>query len=132
MQSTTILMHAIGLAPLGCDEMRKIRYPFFENWTAYAEDNVDKFLQYLEETDFTIMKDLIEEETRIYQKGQSLTYVTDPYYAITIITDTTERSPTFSLLPFKNKYNNDEGYRNWCNLVIDNKDSKEEEWDGRV
>lgn len=27
MQSTTILMHAIGIALLGCDRMRKIRYP---------------------------------------------------------------------------------------------------------
>jgi hypothetical protein len=27
MQSTTILMHAIGVALFGCDRFRKIKYP---------------------------------------------------------------------------------------------------------
>lgn len=30
MQSTTILMHGIGLALLGCDKIRKLRYPALE------------------------------------------------------------------------------------------------------
>jgi hypothetical protein len=31
MQSTTILMHAIGLTLLGCDRLRNIKYPN-KNW----------------------------------------------------------------------------------------------------
>ena len=79
------------------------------------------------------MSPLIEEETEIYKKNQSLTYVTDEYYAISILTDTTERSPTFSLLPFKNKYTNAPDYKCWVNLVVENKESKDiEDWDKKV
>ena len=35
MQSTTILMHAIGLCLLGCDRLRNINYPG-KNWLEYA------------------------------------------------------------------------------------------------
>lgn len=35
MQSTTILMHAIGLALLGCDRLRNISYPN-KSWLEYA------------------------------------------------------------------------------------------------
>lgn len=42
MQATTILMHAIGIALLGCDRLRNKRYPQFKNWNEYAEDNVQK------------------------------------------------------------------------------------------
>lgn len=63
MQSTTILMYAIGVALLGCDRLRKIRYPQFENWRDYAEDNIGAFLKYIEATDFTVVAPLIEEET---------------------------------------------------------------------
>lgn len=36
MQSTTILMHAIGIALLGCDKLRKIRHGENKNWSDYA------------------------------------------------------------------------------------------------
>jgi N-acetylmuramic acid 6-phosphate etherase len=36
MQSTTILMHAIGIALLGCDRLRGIRFGGFKNWREYA------------------------------------------------------------------------------------------------
>jgi hypothetical protein len=32
MQSTTILMHAIGIALLGCDKIRNIRFPKYVYW----------------------------------------------------------------------------------------------------
>ena len=32
MQSTTILMHAIGIALLGCDKIRKIKYAKYKDW----------------------------------------------------------------------------------------------------
>lgn len=52
--------------------------------------------------DTTRMKPFIEKESEIYaEKGFTL-YETDRY-GITILTDTTERSPTFSLVPFENR-----------------------------
>ncbi len=54
MQSTTILMHAIGLAVLGCDRLRKVTSPGVK-WLEYANDNVDTFIQYMEKTDFGVI-----------------------------------------------------------------------------
>lgn len=44
----------------------------------------------------------IEAEANIYEKGDLLLYQTDRY-GVTVLTDTTERSPTFSLAPFENR-----------------------------
>lgn len=59
MQSTTILMHAIGVALLGCNKLRKIRYPQFENWRDYAENNMLTFLKYIESFNFEAIAPLI-------------------------------------------------------------------------
>lgn len=47
MQSTTILMHAIGLTMLGCDRLRAIRDPHHEVWLSYATQNVETFIKYI-------------------------------------------------------------------------------------
>jgi hypothetical protein len=59
MQSTTILMYAIGLALLGCDKIRNIKYPNM-SWKEYAKHNVNTFLDYITKTDFTILEKVIE------------------------------------------------------------------------
>jgi len=46
MQSTTILMYAIGLTLLGCDRIRNIKHPEMD-WKTYAEHNVHTFLKYI-------------------------------------------------------------------------------------
>jgi hypothetical protein len=54
MQSTTILMYAIGLTLLGCDKIRNIKYPNM-GWKQYATYNVNTFLDYITKTDFLIL-----------------------------------------------------------------------------
>ena len=103
MQSTTILMYAIGLTLLGCDKFREKRGEKM-SWREYAENNVDTFEKYIKNTDFNPLAKLIEYESDLYKKGEILSYRTNEYYALSILTDTTERSPTFSLTPFKNKH----------------------------
>ena len=58
MQSTTILMYAIGLTLLGCDRLRAIKHPA-TNWKQYAHNNVTAFQDYLHNTDFSIIAKLI-------------------------------------------------------------------------
>ncbi len=58
MQSTTILMHAIGLTLLGCDRIRTLSNPN-ESWSEYANSNIDTFIKYLTETDFSVIKQWI-------------------------------------------------------------------------
>ena len=58
MQSTTILMYAIGLALLGCDKLREKRGEKV-GWREYAQSNVAVFEKYLKSTDFAPLAKLI-------------------------------------------------------------------------
>ena len=60
------------------------------------------FIDFVEKTDFSFLEKFAIEEADIYQRGEYLLYETD-IYGITILTDTTERSPTFSLQVFENR-----------------------------
>ena len=68
------------------------------------DDGLDPsdFLEFLEETDFAFLEPFVIAEADAYQNGDYLLYDTNDY-GITILTDTTERSPTFSLQVFENQ-----------------------------
>ncbi len=93
MQATTILMYAVGLAMW-----------FYNEDDSQMDKEADSMLAFLKATDFGFLKPFIERESEIYQKGDYLLYETDSYLGISILTDTTERSPTFSLYPFENQH----------------------------
>ena len=78
---------------------------------------MDTFISYLKETDFSVLERWIEFESELYQRREHLTYHTIPYYGISILTDTTERSPTFSLVAFPNKYF-PVPEKVWCNMNL--------------
>lgn len=85
MQASTVLQLVVGLALLHPDEP--------------ARDAIVEFRRWVEWTDFSFLAGLIEHESAIYASGHHVTYrVRD--YGITVLTDTTERAPTFSLVPF--------------------------------
>lgn len=92
MQASTVLMLAIGMGLL-YDHQDETGFLNF-----YHE-----FLMRLSQTDYGIMKGLTTLEARLYQEKKFLNYVSHPHLAISILTDTTERSPTFSLPPFLNR-----------------------------
>jgi N-acetylmuramic acid 6-phosphate etherase len=58
-------------------------------------------LDFLDRLDTALLIPFIEEESAIYQRGEFVLYETNAY-GITILTDTTERAPTFSLPGFEN------------------------------
>jgi N-acetylmuramic acid 6-phosphate etherase len=85
MQACTALQLAVGSALLHPEEP--------------AREFIAEFSQRARDTDFSFLTDFIERESDIYSEGQHVTYrVRD--YGITVLTDTTERAPTFSLVPF--------------------------------
>lgn len=92
MQATTILMYAVGLCLWFCDR------EFSE-----IENELSKITKFVHDTSFNFLKNFIECEAELYKKGEYLFYETDGKLGITILTDTTERSPTFSLYPFENQ-----------------------------
>ncbi|MCJ8277492.1 MAG: hypothetical protein HRT44_12640, partial [Bdellovibrionales bacterium] len=112
MQASTVLQLGVGMALLD------------------QETSVDKalqnFTQLVSGTDFTSMSDFTEEESKIYKEGDYLIY--KPYsYAITVFTDTTERSPTFSLPPFESK-DDFESVPSLCYVTIPQSRNEESAW----
>jgi N-acetylmuramic acid 6-phosphate etherase len=92
MQSSTILLAAAGIALLYMNET--------EN---EVSDTIDAFAGFWNSVDIKFIERFIIRETEIYNRGEYVLYETDKNLGITILTDTTERSPTFSLYPFENE-----------------------------
>lgn len=97
MQSTTILMYAVGLC---------LEYFNETNNLEQARVELKKLMNFLESKDFFFLKQFIEEESKIYKNNEYIFYETDAHLGMAILTDTTERSPTFSLYPFENQNDN--------------------------
>ncbi len=91
MQASTVLMAAVAWAIAHRDDPPALP----------AE--VEKFIAELKAVDFSFLKGFIEAESLAYQRGKCILYEPIPEYAITVLTDTTERAPTFSLVPFQNR-----------------------------
>lgn len=92
MQSSTVLMLGIGVGLL-------YRHESQEKFNEFYKD----FLHRLTLTHYESMAPFTSLEAKLYKEKKYLNYVTDPYLGISILTDTTERSPTFSLRGFENR-----------------------------
>lgn len=92
MQATTILMYAVGLCLW-----------FYDKKFSEVERELFLITKFVKEISFDFLKPFIECESDLYKKGEYLLYETDSKLGISILTDTTERSPTFSLYPFENQ-----------------------------
>lgn len=92
MQASTVLMLGIGVGLL-------YRHESEARFTEFYKD----FLHRLTLTHYEAMAPFTRLEAQLYKEKKYLNYVTDPYLAISILTDTTERSPTFSLRGFENR-----------------------------
>lgn len=64
---------------------------------------IQEFQQILKMTNFSQLAPLIEKEAQVYSSGHICVHETDRF-GITVLTDTTERTPTFSLLPFESNF----------------------------
>ncbi|NBD38127.1 MAG: SIS domain-containing protein, partial [Verrucomicrobia bacterium] len=89
MQAATVQLAALGLA---------LRYQDDFQGLAVAAEELVSFLRAL---DYTLIAPFIEAEAAAVKAGTPILYQTDTY-GLTVLTDTTERSPTFSLHPFEN------------------------------
>jgi N-acetylmuramic acid 6-phosphate etherase len=92
MQASTVLMLAIGMGLLYDHQDEQEFMRFYED-----------FLHRLTLTNYEVMKGLTSLEANLYKDKKFLNYVADSHLGISILTDTTERSPTFSLKAFENR-----------------------------
>ena len=105
MQASTVLMAAVGLALLNFMEPEKIK------------EEIERLLLFRQNLDCSFLEDLIKKESQYYESGDYLLYETEIPLAITILTDTTERSPTFSMIPFENNFDKSD-HTSLCYLYI--------------
>jgi N-acetylmuramic acid 6-phosphate etherase len=114
LQATTAMMLAIGLGLF------------------YKQDEIEQKLDLL----ITAIKHLpianllpfIEKETQAYRHHEYFLYQVNANCGLTVLADTTERSPTFNILPFENKLDPKIQF-SWCYLCIENSYNAEEAWE---
>ncbi len=117
MQASTVQMFAVGLALL---------YRF-ESFSLF-EERFQLIKNILLETNYSFLESFIELESSIYQKQERLLYQTDSHLGITILTDTTERSPTFSLPSFENE-EDEKVATSLCYLTLQDCHHSKEAWE---
>jgi N-acetylmuramic acid 6-phosphate etherase len=114
LQATTALMLAIGAALFSVAENQPAK-----KW-------VQEFLRVLDLTQWRSLAPLIEAESAIY-KSKSYCVHSTSRYGVTVLTDTTERTPTFSLTPFENAAET-HPQASWTYLSIPEAKNSKEAW----
>jgi N-acetylmuramic acid 6-phosphate etherase len=89
LQATTVLMLAIGSCL------------FSQLDSISPEERLTGLRGWIEKADLQALASLIEKEAQAYENHDPVVHQTADY-GLTLLTDLTERSPTFSLLPFEN------------------------------
>ena len=115
MQASTVLMAAVGWA---------IR---FGNQINLIEDQLDAFIATWNQLDISPLSRFIQSEADTYSQSEFVIYQTDSY-PVTVLTDTTERSPTFSLPPFENESDETDPPA-WCYLSFPSAKDSEVAWE---
>ncbi|MEK6629013.1 MAG: hypothetical protein AABY53_10340, partial [Bdellovibrionota bacterium] len=113
MQSSTVLMLAIGICLLGYSPSSLSDFiKFFED--SKTKDDVKKIMHFIK-----LESDIYLQKNRVLYSCEDL--------AITVFTDTTERAPTFSLPPFGNKTQSSED-QSMAYLMIPSANDVHESW----
>ncbi|MDB6003342.1 MAG: hypothetical protein JWR15_329 [Prosthecobacter sp.] len=104
LQASTVLMAAIGFAFLHPHDP--------EN----APGEVLQLLRHVAHGDGQFLVPFIEHEAAAYERGAFVLY-TSSRFGVTVVTDTTERAPTFSLAPFE-KQDDPAAVASWCHFLM--------------
>ena len=90
-----------------------------------VKGDVHFLLNFLSGQPFRFLKGFIEKESDYLGESRFMLYSTDENLGITVLTDTTERAPTFNLNPFENFQDNCPTPSNFYLFFPHSKDSKE-------
>ncbi len=114
LQATTVLMLAAGSA----------MFSFIQN--VPVSEIIEEFLTGLKSTQWKSLAPLIVAEAEAYRQKKHLIHIASDH-AITVLTDTTERTPTFSLLPFENPQLNEPC--SWTYMCLPEAADSKQAWD---
>lgn len=116
LQASSILTATIGMALFyPCDEDK-------------MKDQLVQLRDWYLQIDHQKMLPLIQKEADLYKRGDYVYYTPSQQLAISVLTDTTERSPTFNLRGFDNKQDT-EHPPSWCYLAFPGSKDSKEAWD---
>ena len=96
MQAATVQLFALGVALLQAGQ-RLTEQPICD-----VSDLIDSLCASLKQMPISTLVDLTRKESQAYVSGDYVIYKASPENALTIATDTTERSPTFNQNYFEN------------------------------
>jgi N-acetylmuramic acid 6-phosphate etherase len=116
MQSSTVLLAAAGIALF-----------YYDRSDRDLSEAIAALAEYWAQLDIHFIEGFIVKESEFYRNGEYLLYETDNQLGITVITDTTERSPTFSLYPFENIQETKQNL-SLCYLYLPDSPNSEEAW----
>jgi len=111
MQASTIQMLVTGMALFN-----------------YNKDWPLNLMKKFEELSSSLLTPFIERESEIYKEGGGIIYNCDSKLGISVLTDTTERSPTFSLLPFEENSSSAISHHSLCYLSLLGESRIEDAW----
>lgn len=114
MQASTVLMAGVGWA-ISCGGCMNA-----------IQERMTRFCKTWEALDLSSLSQFIEDEANCYLKEEFVLYETSEF-GVTVLTDTTERSPTFSLPPFENE-NVPSDTMGWCYLTIPGSKDSQDAW----
>jgi N-acetylmuramic acid 6-phosphate etherase len=92
MQASTVLMASVGACLI-----------HFQKTFGEVMDHLNQFFTWQAGQDYKKLENWVEFESRVYQEKSLICYEVPADFAIAFFTDTTERSPTFSLAPFESQ-----------------------------
>jgi N-acetylmuramic acid 6-phosphate etherase len=115
LQASSILTAAIGMALFTPCEHKKM------------EDHLLQLKDWYLQLDHQKMIPLIQKEADFYKRGDFVYYTPSQHLAISVLTDTTERSPTFNLRGFDNKQDKFHP-PSWCYLAFPGSQDAKEAW----
>ncbi len=96
LQASSVLYLACGIALFGAQSN------VLREESLSTSKRLQYYLDFLKSTNLSVLQKLVEIESRAYLNKEFLTYHLDED-AMPILTDLTERSPTFNLLPVENE-----------------------------
>lgn len=91
MQSSTLIMMAVGLC-----------LKYFDQPFSKIVEEINSLKQLYTKLSLAPLGKTIRKESQYIKSGHRVLYQPSNEFAITVLTDTTERSPTFNLTPFEN------------------------------
>lgn len=91
MQATTVQMISVGFALLS---KAKTEDEFYKEFNQFIDDLIT--------LDFNFLDSFVRAEYKLYKADGIVTYKANSEIAIAVLTDTTERAPTFNLYSFEN------------------------------